>query len=367
MIIIKSSRNILIGIVLLTSIILTTLIYSAFSTKLQIGGDLIVRSDNEIRVTNISIKESTGGAYETYNNKYTKDTTSMFVTLPSNSSVTYEVEITNKDSYGYIVDEIETLSNTNSNIDIDIELKENDLIDNNSIKTYIYSFTNNNDTEQTSTLVLKYAFLKNSFIVTFDANGGNVDVLSKEVSYGYAYGELPIPTREGYTFKGWNGKNKLNTYDRDAITMNGVTVYVENNVFNIYGVNTGTYNYGLISYNNMSILDSNGQYTLSVFPSINTGAYVSLNYYNVSGKLDSYIYEVNKKSRFKTQSIPEDYDKLALFFVGIYSSSINIDEEFKVQLEKGSTATEWEPYYVTQDVKVTQMQNHTLTAIWEEN
>ena len=105
----------IIYIILLIAIIFTTIVYSAFSTKLQINGDLVVRSDNDIRITNLSIKESTGGAYETYNSKYTKNTTSMFVTLPSNSSITYEVEITNDSSDDYSLTNIEALNNTNLN------------------------------------------------------------------------------------------------------------------------------------------------------------------------------------------------------------------------------------------------------------
>ena len=45
------------------------------------------------------------------------------------------------------------------------------------------------------------------YTVTFDANGGTVDLPSKEVKYGKEYGNLPVPTRDGYKFMGWNGKN----------------------------------------------------------------------------------------------------------------------------------------------------------------
>ena len=38
---------------------------------------------------------------------------------------------------------------------------------------------------------------------TFDANGGTVDVSSIEVTQGEAYGELPVPVREGHEFLGW--------------------------------------------------------------------------------------------------------------------------------------------------------------------
>lgn len=39
--------------------------------------------------------------------------------------------------------------------------------------------------------------------VTFDPNGGTVSPTTKEVLYGSPYGELPTPTRTGYTFVGW--------------------------------------------------------------------------------------------------------------------------------------------------------------------
>ena len=43
----------------------------------------------------------------------------------------------------------------------------------------------------------------NEYTVTFDPNGGSVDVTSKTVVYGSAYGTLPTPTRYGYAFTYW--------------------------------------------------------------------------------------------------------------------------------------------------------------------
>ena len=43
----------------------------------------------------------------------------------------------------------------------------------------------------------------NSYTVTFDATGGTVNTNSKTVIFGNAYGELPTPSRSGYTFAGW--------------------------------------------------------------------------------------------------------------------------------------------------------------------
>ena len=39
--------------------------------------------------------------------------------------------------------------------------------------------------------------------IMFNANGGQVNVANKKVKYGETYGELPVPIREGYIFKGW--------------------------------------------------------------------------------------------------------------------------------------------------------------------
>lgn len=50
-----------------------------------------------------------------------------------------------------------------------------------------------------------YAYYRpNTYIIAFEANGGTVSIESKQVTYDNYYGELPIPTRTGYTFVGWN-------------------------------------------------------------------------------------------------------------------------------------------------------------------
>ena len=44
----------------------------------------------------------------------------------------------------------------------------------------------------------------NKYTITFDANGGEVSPTSKEIVKGSQIGELPVPTRERYTFDGWH-------------------------------------------------------------------------------------------------------------------------------------------------------------------
>ncbi|MEA4955361.1 MAG: InlB B-repeat-containing protein, partial [Pseudoflavonifractor sp.] len=52
-------------------------------------------------------------------------------------------------------------------------------------------------------LVLKLYYDRDTYTVTFDANGGNMEPSAISVTYGHAYGTLPITTRTDYKFVGW--------------------------------------------------------------------------------------------------------------------------------------------------------------------
>ena len=54
---------------------------------------------------------------------------------------------------------------------------------------------------ENTTLTANYE--ANKYTVSFNANGGDVDTASKEVTYNGTYGELPTATRDGYVFLGW--------------------------------------------------------------------------------------------------------------------------------------------------------------------
>ena len=74
----------------------------------------------------------------------------------------------------------------------------------NKSATATTSQASQNTTLTLSGNVTYYAIVKvNSYTVTFDANGGTTSTPSKTVTNGETYGTLPIPTRSGYTFKGW--------------------------------------------------------------------------------------------------------------------------------------------------------------------
>lgn len=50
---------------------------------------------------------------------------------------------------------------------------------------------------------IKAKYTANKYTITYDANEGIVSTSTKEVTFDSPYGELPIPSRDGYNFIGW--------------------------------------------------------------------------------------------------------------------------------------------------------------------
>ncbi len=64
-----------------------------------------------------------------------------------------------------------------------------------------------------------------TYMVTFDANGGNVSPTTRSVASGSAIGTLPTPTRSGYTFDGWYTAVSGGTKISSSTKMTGVVTY----------------------------------------------------------------------------------------------------------------------------------------------
>ena len=129
--------------------------YSALNTNLSISGDAIVRADVDIRIIDLKFLEATNGGEELYSSKYTKDTTEIFARLPSNSSITYEVTITNKTNGRFKVSDIvENFSNITYSLD---GIEENGVYDNQTL-TFTITLSNNENDLQEGTLDLNYVF-----------------------------------------------------------------------------------------------------------------------------------------------------------------------------------------------------------------
>ena len=211
---------------------------------------------------------------------------------------------------------------------------------------------------ETQTKPLKVTIVHPNYTVTADANGGNIPTTTgwtgtgltatKQVTYGHEYGNLPTPTRNGYTFKGWNGKNLFNKDATDA--------------------NTGTYIKGdgtIISYGGYTLyqisIKPNTTYTIT-----NSGRSVTPGYviFNESGtRVAGESYASRATITFTTPSTAS-YIKLSVVTDNTGTDAYRYDKD-SFQLEESSSATTYEPYYVTSSVNVTQSKDHILKAIWE--
>ena len=231
--------------------------------------------------------------------------------------------------------------------------------------------------------------------VTFDANGGTVDPTSKQVTYSYAYGELPTPTRDGYEFDGWYGKNLFNTNisaTADAGAFTNTTVRIlQPNVWYV-GLTWNNYNNpnNVVEYhlngNSISVhskSDSgygisqafnsapNTTYTFSYLVDTGStyGAKVGIGFYKANGEFISYTSCSTAVSATeivkKTFTTPAD---CAIFTICFQSNS-GLTAFSNIQLELGNTATTYEPYVndgseVTEESIVMQAEDHIVHAKW---
>ena len=81
------------------------------------------------------------------------------------------------------------------------------------------------------------------FVVKFDPNGGVTPIDEKIVVYLTTYGELPVPTREGYTFIGWY--DSLRPDAKRIMEETSVTIISNQKLYAHWSVNT--YNIGFIT------------------------------------------------------------------------------------------------------------------------
>lgn len=149
-----------IGMFLLISCI--SISYASLNTELMITGEAIIRVDADIRVTDIKMLKVENDSYETFNSKYTKDSTNMYMTLPNpNSTITYQVTIKNKSNHAYIISAI-TDELINSNIIYRVDnYKEVQIVPKNStvamnITFYYSSDVQADDITQIATLNYKF-------------------------------------------------------------------------------------------------------------------------------------------------------------------------------------------------------------------
>lgn len=220
----------------------------------------------------------------------------------------------------------------------------------------------NADGKETATL---------GYTITADANGGTIPATSgwtvtsgsttatKDVALGSTYGTLPVPTKSGYSFKGWNGKNLLN-YNNISSMASGIGQTVDSDGYLTDSIQNDT-RYWQYQYSTWFVNLEAGKYTFTIdFDIQATNAFSCVYIKDSSGTTLGWNNNIVNK------------DKIILSFTISENTDIGIelkvfDGKCRVQLEQGTESTPWEPYYVTSTTPVTKSENHTLKAEWYQN
>ena len=137
------------------------------------------------------------------------------------------------------------------------------VIDKTGYTTTFTGFDKTTGTKVTGNMTITANFTRtaNKYIVTFNADGGEISESTKEVTFGEAYGQLPVPTKSGYNFDGWYKESGFTTkvddttivsdaknhtlYAKWTINMEQVVARINNNYYfslkeAIESVNSGT-------------------------------------------------------------------------------------------------------------------------------
>jgi len=143
------------------------------------------------------------------------------------------------------------------------------------------------------------------------------------------------------------GKNLLNTSNANTTTLNGVTSYRSNGVYYLSGTNTKTNATWVLpntQNTNLPVFEIGQTYTMSFKGTMPNGIYAQLNAVSTSTGTQYSIGSVRNTVPSLTFTIDSDYSSTAQLFVGVQSTATNVDCNFAIQIEKGSTATSYEPY-----------------------
>lgn len=78
-----------------------------------------------------------------------------------------------------------------------------------TFKSWNYNF----NTPITSDMVIEAQWDTDSYVITYDSNGGELDIEYVIVTYNELF-TLDVPTKEGYTFLGWSYNGKLINFEK---------------------------------------------------------------------------------------------------------------------------------------------------------
>lgn len=199
-------------------------------------------------------------------------------------------------------------------------------------------------------IVLWAKWSSTQITVTFNPNGGGVSPLTKVVKKGGTYGELPTPTKAGYTFNGWGFAMQLSTGDNTILQDDYTVKSGTANVDTFFWVNQ---NYHLTIGNQYvvkfyAIVDPNNTWRFA--PQNKTPEFSLKNGYNevtfVAGDSRGFFFD------------DKNPDPEHPFII----TDVIIEAQTEGEIITFSTTK-----YVNSETQITLENNHTLFAQWTEN
>ena len=207
------------------------------SISMNIFGEITAQVQDDIFITEINCYKEDGYDNSLCSGKNIQSSNKTMIysniTLESNldSKVVYQITMYNNSNASYYFDEVVYMEgeNTFNNENITFELRTEDNSSNFLPDTevpskgfisfnIIFKFKDNADiSDNNLKSLLNFKFYK-LYTVSFDANGGTVDIGNKTVISDKEYGELPVPVRNDYIFDGWyTEKNGGDLITKDSI------------------------------------------------------------------------------------------------------------------------------------------------------
>ena len=223
-----------------------------------------------------------------------KANTILYAKWNSNTNTEYKVEYyTEKLDGSYELNSTATFTGTTDSV-VTAEQKV--------IEGFEFNENNNNNVKQGTvkpdgSLTLKLYYTRKTFTVTLDVNEGNeLENNTKQVKYEAEYGELPEPSREGYTFIGWYNSK----VDGDKVTTTTTVEKSENHTIyahwqiNSYTLtinpNGGEYN----GYNQSSTYTQEYNSTKEIENPTKTKAGYKISFINLGGETVEPITQTTK-------------------------------------------------------------------------
>ncbi len=193
-----------------------TISYAALTTNLNIQGEVVMKSPENIRLANIQMTNSTNGALENYNPLVYLEEFVTSVNMPNlTSTATYTVTLKNSSTKNYKITNISPITFSNSDMEYVIEgLAVGDIIDSGTVsRTFTITYRYKSDVTVLPANIDLNAMIglswQEAYFAIYNSFGGS-SCASKRVANTFEYGTLCVPTRANYRFAGWFTQEKGN-------------------------------------------------------------------------------------------------------------------------------------------------------------